>query len=706
MNLLVYLPMLVFLGGSVSAKETVLLRGRQIVRICLMVCLAIPLSVMLAQARMVAVVYDDSGSMTKPPEKWWQANYAMQTLTALLHPADILMVVLMSNPSQATAWPNKAQAIQTLQQQAPPRSQTPFQAVETAMRAVEASRDDDRWLLIITDGGFQDYPSSAELAARIEKFAGATGARTVFLLIGGDVTDDLATFWDKIATAQVYRAASASDIASCMQEIAALINGRPPSPSQLQLTSRGNQISLTTELPLKRLTLLQQEESQPALAVVREATVGADLLHLNSLITRMPQRAQMKKFAGITHITHPQPPHVIPEATLTISLEKPVALNRLSFFPEVAAQFVLRLEKEDGSPLTPKQENIHEVCLGKNFRVVAELLDPHSRQPLSASIKHPEKIAIRVTYHQKDYALTLEPHRRFFTTLIPAATGREPLGATATFPGYFHFKSKVFIIEGIPCFRQIALEPVAPWSAKVTAIQEAPPMRLLPTVNGQPVPPTEFSTWTLKITKEPAVVLHIDKQADHWLLRPQGHWCSPCFTATGSMPFQVEISSGHPGETIQAPLQLTIENVSWWQKCGRLIVILLLIAFILWYIIGLIRKARFPAGSAIIYRTKTFTHESRPYTYSLPTSFWQRWLVPYRHERRLVEGILFIAAKRSNYVYIAKESLTPQMAIDGLPVMEADQPAPTNKPKRLDNNSELTVHESNRTEYYVYSSGK
>jgi hypothetical protein len=672
----------------------------------LMVGLVAHLGVIGAEARLVAVVYDDSGSMSKPPEKWWQANYAMQTLTALLNPSDTLAVVFMSNPTQASSWPDKPRAIQTLQQQAPPRSQTPFQAVETAMRAVEASNEEDRWLIIITDGGFQDYPQAADLQARIKNFAGATGARTVFLLIGGDVSDDLATFWDKIATAQIYRAAAVHDIAPRLQEIAALVNGRPPSPGQLQLAMRGNQVTLTTELPLKRLTLFQQEEAQAALAVVREATVGAEPLRHTSLLTRMPQRAQISKFAHITHFTHPKSEQVIPEGILTIGLERPVALSRLTFFPEVAARFVLSLEQADGSPLTPTPQNIHEVCLGKSFRVVAHLLDPHSHQPLSATIKHPEKIAVTVTYQQKDYPLTLEPQRRFFVGLLPAVAGQEPLSATAAFPGYFHFKSKVFIIEGIPCCRQLALEPVAPWSAKVTELDQAPPLRLLPTVNGQAVPPSEFQTWTLKILKEPPVGLQIEKQADHWLLRPQGHWCSPCFTATGTFPLEVEISSSHPGETIRAPLEVTIANVSLWQKCGRLMLLLLLIIVMTWYIIGLSRKARFAAGSAIIYRTKTRTHASRPFTYSLPTSLWQRWLVPYRDERRLVEGILFIAAKRSNYVYIAQESLTPQMAIDGLPVMEPGQAYPPSKPKRLDNNSELTVQEPHRTEYYVYSSGK
>lgn len=679
--------------------------GRIPVSTIFCVALVLLVGVEPAAARTVVVVYDDSGSMTRPPEKWWQANYAMQTLTALLTPQDRLSVVFMSNPTRAVPWRDQRAAIQELQDQTPPRSETPFQALETALQAVEQSREEDRWLIVITDGGFNQLPSGAELYERIKRFAEVTGAKTIFLLIGAEVSDDLAVFWDKIATAQIFRAGNSKDIAPRMQEIAALVNGRPPSPGQLQLVSRGNQINVTTEMPIKRLTILQQEESQQALAVVRQAEVGTVPLQAAGLVTRMPRRAQLSKFAGITHITQKNPDQVIPEATLTITLDRPVALSRLVFFPEVAALFDLSLEKADGSPLPATPQNDYQVCVGKNIRVVARLLDPVSRQPLSVSIKKPEKIKVTVTYQQKDYPLVLEPQKRFFSALIPVQLGKGPISATAAFPGYFYFKSKVFLIEGIACYRKLALEPVAPWSAKVTELDQAPPLRLLPTVDGQPVTPEEFKTWTLTIGQAPPVALKIDKQADHWLVRPQGSRWSCCFTPTGTMPLTVAISSSHPGESIQESLEFTIENVHWWTKCGWLIILLVATLIFLWWLIGIIRKRRFCRGSAMEYSWESPVQTGRAYTYALPTSFWQRWLVPYRAERRIVEGVLFLAGNRCNYVLVAKTSLTDRMEIDGQAVLDPDQPGLRAVDRRLDNNSVLAVHHDRRTEFYKYSSG-
>lgn len=672
---------------------------------CLALLLLVSLGVGPASARTVVVVYDDSGSMTRPPEKWWQANYALQTLTAMLTPQDRLSVVFMSNPAKAVPWPDQRAALQALQNQTSPRAQTPFQALETALRAVEQSRGEDRWLIVITDGGFNEYPPEDRLRERIQHFAGATGARTVFLLIGSEVSDALPVFWDAIATAQTFRAVGPQDIAPRMQEIAALVNGRPLAPGQLRLSAQGSQISLTTEMPLKRLTIFQQEDQQQALAAVRLAEVGAVPLSAAGLVARMPRQAQLSKFAGITHITQKNPDQVIPEATLTITLDRPVPLSRLTFFPEVAARFELHLEKEDGSLLTPTAQHVYQVCVGKNIRLVARLLDPQSQQPLSAATKHPEKITVTANYQKKDHPLALEPQKRFFTALLPVRSGQEPIAATAAFPGYFYFKSKVFIIEGIPCYRKLALEPVAPWSAKVTELAQAPPLRLLPTVDGQPVTPEEFKSWTLTIGQLPPVALKIDKQADHWLVRPLDSRWSCCFTPTGSMPFTVAISSPHPGETIQERLEFTIENVHWWTKCGWLVILLVATLIFLWWLIGIIRKRRFCRGSAVVYHRDTRTQKGRPYTHALPTSFWNRWLMPYRAERRLVEGIMFIAGQRCSYIFVAKESLTDRMTIDGQPVIDPNNPGPPTKDKRLDNNSLLAKNDGLQDEYYRYSAG-
>lgn len=50
-----------------------------------------------AHARTIALVYDDSGSM-QGKDKWVYANYAAQSLIALLQQDDEFYVVKMSNP--------------------------------------------------------------------------------------------------------------------------------------------------------------------------------------------------------------------------------------------------------------------------------------------------------------------------------------------------------------------------------------------------------------------------------------------------------------------------------------------------------------------------------------------------------------------------------------------------------------------------------
>ena len=95
-----------------------------------------------AQRRTVVVVYDDSGSMGNPQApnaRWRDANYALQTLTGLLAPQDALTVIRMSAPGAAESIDLRSQAAQIAAIQTRPHNggETPYAAVETAMRTLE-----------------------------------------------------------------------------------------------------------------------------------------------------------------------------------------------------------------------------------------------------------------------------------------------------------------------------------------------------------------------------------------------------------------------------------------------------------------------------------------------------------------------------------------------------------------------------------------
>ena len=48
-------------------------------------------------------------------------------------------------------------------------------------------------------------------------------------------------------------------------------------------------------------------------------------------------------------------------------------------------------------------------------------------------------------------------------------------------------------------------------------------------------------------------------------------------------------------------------------------------------------------------------------------------LIPKNPERKIIDGLTFIAAKSGSYVYLAKESLTKEIYIDGLKLDEDER---------------------------------
>ncbi len=127
-------------------------------------------------SRVINVVYDDSGSMYENNDDvvvdtWCQAKYSMEVFAAMLGPNDTMHVYYMSDyqgggnkgprltlngGDGATANVNKIHAETTR------AGATPFHSVRKAYSDLAAETADERWLVILTDGAFEDGRTSRE----------------------------------------------------------------------------------------------------------------------------------------------------------------------------------------------------------------------------------------------------------------------------------------------------------------------------------------------------------------------------------------------------------------------------------------------------------------------------------------------------------------------------------------------------------------
>lgn len=143
----------------------------------------------------INLVLDDSGSMfleegtNRPLPNWSFAKYALEVFAALMGPEDELNVYRLSDyvPKGGTQRPELQlvgeargetveQRVQQIHDMPLQGRGTPYAAVQKAFEDLQASPGEENWLVILTDGAFEEGSSKiseTELRARIDGYSAA-----------------------------------------------------------------------------------------------------------------------------------------------------------------------------------------------------------------------------------------------------------------------------------------------------------------------------------------------------------------------------------------------------------------------------------------------------------------------------------------------------------------------------------------------------
>ena len=140
--------------------------------VCVLLC-SFFASMALANAssepsRMINVVYDDSGSMYRTDsvvDTWCQAKYSMEVFAAMLGEKDTLNVYYMSDYRSGTGRGPRLVLhgkdgadtnVGKLHSEKTRAGNTPFNSVRKAYSDLSKATADEKWLVILTDGAFED----------------------------------------------------------------------------------------------------------------------------------------------------------------------------------------------------------------------------------------------------------------------------------------------------------------------------------------------------------------------------------------------------------------------------------------------------------------------------------------------------------------------------------------------------------------------
>ena len=191
-----------------------------------------------------------------PVDRWSQALYAMEVFATMLGESDEMNVFLMTdsgaNPISVSG--SDTGRVEKIIGGLGTTGNTPYDTVRAAaghITAADASAS--RWLVVLTDGAFQQLPSQG-LEASLAEYA-AQGIQVVYLGIGAAEMlsgDPAGNFYG-------YSANSSTEILPCITEIANQIFQQQVLPAS-HITTSGNTMTLDIDIPVSQLLVFAQGE--------------------------------------------------------------------------------------------------------------------------------------------------------------------------------------------------------------------------------------------------------------------------------------------------------------------------------------------------------------------------------------------------------------------------------------------------------------
>ncbi|PGB02079.1 vWA domain-containing protein [Bacillus toyonensis] len=641
-----------------------------------------------AKERGVSLVYDDSGSM-RNNDRWKYANYALQSLVALLDEKDTFSYVPMSkpnNPLNISLTKDKRQteiegigAWKTY-------LNTPFSAVETAMQSIKKEADIDGkrefWLIVLTDGAFNDLEKDKvggkeQITKKLTDFKKEMDAKKISLHpilitmeedLGQQEKEQLNTFkeiWKKEINGVTMPSSGEDGIVKSVNQVAALVANRDPFSSVESIVKTkvvGKKVEITTPFPLKRMTLVRQS---PSLSNYQVTQISKPLELQSSFSIHAPGEAKL--YGNIVHIST-ENQEVIKPGTYTIEVDRDIEKEGLQVLVEPALNYtVSTYDKDDNS-----QKNVEQMYEG----VTAVIEAKPTELPIQSSYFQAE-----VEIDGKQYPMKWDDKRHVFYYEMKIGKGLVRGKVHMNIKGFYR-QTKEFKIETTEK-PKLSLQTVTKdYEEKVTNLENSKPFILHPKLDGKPM--TEEAVKKLLkstgVTSKQSINYEIKQRGNQIYVYPRPYYSDTFnFTDTGTVEATIVIQDAKLQE-VKKQISLHIQNAPFYEKYALIfkfvipITLLLLVVGII--VLGWIVRPRFHRKALLYYEwdqevAKDWLYQSEPEL--LRNKWWKHYFgIPFRAERKTVQSVTFIAKKGSKSVFVAKESQVVGMIIDGMFITEEE----------------------------------
>ncbi len=638
-----------------------------------------------AKERVVSLVYDDSGSM-RNNDRWKYANYALQSLVALLDEKDKFSYVPMSKPNDPLNISLTKDKRQTEIEGIGAWKtylNTPFSAVETAMQSIKKEADIDGkrefWLIVLTDGAFNDLEKDKvggkeQILQKLAQFKKEMDTKKISLHpvlitmeedLGQQEKEQLNTFkeiWKKEINGVTMPSSGEDGIVKSVNQVAALVANRDPfsSVESIVKTKVGAKVEITTPFPLKRMTLVRQSPSLPDYQVTQ---ISKPLQLQSSFSIHAPGEAKL--FGNIVHIST-ENEEVIKPGTYTIEVDRDIEKEGLQVLVEPALNYtVSTYDKEDKD-----RKNVEEM-----YEDVTAVIEAKPTElPVQSSYFQAE-----VEIDGKQYAMKWDDKRHVFYYETKLTKGLVRGKVHMNIKGFYR-QTKEFKIETTKK-PKLSLQTVTKdYEEKVTNLENSKPFIIQPQLDDKPM--TEEAVKKLLkstgVTSKQSINYEIKQHGNQIYIYPRPHYSDTFnFTDTGTVEATIVVQDSKLPK-VKKDITLHIQNAPFYEKYALIfkfvipITLLLLIVGII--VLGWIVRPRFHRKALLYYEwdqevAKDWLYQSEPEL--LKNKWWKHYFgIPYRAERKTVQSVTFIAKKGSKSIFVAKESQVVGMIIDGMFITE------------------------------------
>ncbi|EEL63967.1 hypothetical protein bcere0025_32510 [Bacillus cereus F65185] len=639
-----------------------------------------------AKERVVSLVYDDSGSM-RNNDRWKYANYALQSLVALLDEKDKFSYVPMSKPNEPLNISLTKDKRQTEIEGIGAWKtylNTPFSAVETAIQSIKKEADIDGkrefWLIVLTDGAFNDLEKDKvggkeQILQKLAQFKKEMDAKKISLHpvlitmeedLGQQEKEQLNTFkeiWKKEINGVTMPSSGEDGIVKSVNQVAALVANRDPFSSVESIVKTkvvGKRVEITTPFPLKRMTLVRQSSSLPDYQVTQ---ISKPLQLQSSFSIHAPGEAKL--FGNIVHIST-ENEEVIKPGTYTIEVDQDIEKEGLQVLVEPALNYTVSTYAKDDS----SQKNVEKMYEG----VTAVIEAKPTELPVQSSYFQAE-----LEIEGKQYPMKWDDKKHVFYYEMKIAKGLVRGKVHMNIKGFYR-QTKEFKIE-VTEKPKLSLQTITKdYEEKVTNLENSKPFIIQPQLDGKPM--TEEAVKKLLkstgVTSKQSINYEIKQHGNQIYVYPRPYYSDTFnFTDTGTVEATIVMQDSKLQE-VKKNITFHIQDAPFYEKYALIfkfvipITLLLLVVGII--VLGWIVRPRFHRKALLYYEwdqevAKDWLYQSEPEL--LRNKWWNHYFgIPFRAERKTVQSVTFIAKKGSKSVFVAKESQVVGMIIDGMFITE------------------------------------